>query len=92
MCYDATDGTDVCLAGMPVKSSVHMGNGRDTGQFAPMMLPGQIERLHCSWWYAVSGMWISGAFSPYSQGCRNISIESHSFPAAAMPCHIASHL
>ena len=27
MCYDATDVTDVFLAGMLVKSSVYLGNG-----------------------------------------------------------------
>ena len=37
----------------------------------------------------VFGTWISDVGCAYSQHSRIISIESNSFPSAAMPCQIA---
>ena len=37
----------------------------------------------------VFGTWISDVGCAYSQHSRIISIESNSFPSAAMPCRIA---
>ena len=37
MCYDATDGNAVCLAGMLVKSSVYMGIGWFGSAVLPLM-------------------------------------------------------
>ena len=39
----------------------------------------------------VFGTWISGVVCAYSHRSRIISIESKSFPSAAMPCQIARH-
>ena len=87
MCCDATDVADVCFVAMLVKSSDCIGNGRDTvcvwDSLVSMMSPCQIAHLYGGMRRQEVDM---GCILTYSQGCPTTSIESHSFPSAAMPC------
>ena len=88
MCYDATDVTDVCLAGLLAKSSIYMGTAGIPCGFGTILLP----RCHvkASVHMVVCGFrdLVSGALSAYSQRCPTISTNPAVF--LLRRCHVQS--